>query len=157
MADYNLLVDKLNTDAERIEITNEVAELKTQNESESRDVDSIFAEKQGRLIGVAFSFHIILPIKDPIATFSCPGFNNDFFTGRSSQIERLEREIEEERHMADNLVSAMQPGLRDRYLELKNQNVQYQKDLEDMNQALDALNSKKAMYVKYSPLISTFN
>ena len=49
MADYNLLVDKLNTDAERIEITNEVAELKTQNESESRDVDSIFAEKQGRL------------------------------------------------------------------------------------------------------------
>ena len=78
MADYNLLVDKLNTDAERIEITNEVAELKTQNESESRDVDSIFAEKQGRLIGVAFSFHIILPIKDPIATFSCPGFNNDF-------------------------------------------------------------------------------
>ena len=59
--------------------------------------------------------------------------------------------------MADNLVSAMQPGLRDRYLELKNQNVQYQKDLEDMNQALDALNSKKAMYVKYSPFISTFN
>ena len=59
LADYNLLVDKLNTDAERIEITNEVAELKTQNESESRDVDSIFAEKQGRLIGVAFSFHII--------------------------------------------------------------------------------------------------
>ena len=51
----------------------------------------------------------------------------------------------------------MQPGLRDRYLELKNQNVQYQKDLEDMNQALDALNSKKAMYVKYSQLISTFN
>ena len=58
--------------------------------------------------------------------------------------------------MADNLVSAMQPGLRDRYLELKNQNVQYQKDLEDMNQALDALNSKKALYVKYSPLIITF-
>ena len=66
------------------------------------------------------------------------------YSGRASQIERLEREIEEERHMADNLVSAMQPGLRDRYLELKNQNVQYQKDLEDMNQALDALNSKKA-------------
>ena len=155
MADYNLLVDKLNTDAERIEITNEVAELKTQNESESRDVDSIFAEKQGRLNrGCVFTFILS---KDPIATFSCPGFNNDFFTGRSSQIERLEREIEEERHMADNLVSAMQPGLRDRYLELKNQNVQYQKDLEDMNQALDALNSKKAMYVEYSPLISTLN
>ena len=47
LADYNLLVDKLNTDAERTEITSEVAELKTQNESESRDVDAIFAEKQG--------------------------------------------------------------------------------------------------------------
>ena len=57
LADYNLLVDKLNTDAERIEITNEVAELKTQNESESRDVDSIFAEKQGRLNrGCVFTF-----------------------------------------------------------------------------------------------------
>ena len=153
MADYNLLVDKLNTDAERIEITNEVAELKTQNESESRDVDSIFAEKQGRLNrGCVFTFILyncyILAALVSIMIL---------FTGRSSQIERLEREIEEERHMADNLVSAMQPGLRDRYLELKNQNVQYQKDLEDMNQALDALNSKKAMYVKYSPLISTFN
>ena len=47
LADYNLLVDKLNTDTERVEITSEVAELKTQNESESRDVDSIFSEKQG--------------------------------------------------------------------------------------------------------------
>ena len=47
LADYNLLVDKLNTDAERTEITSEVTELKTQNESESRDVDSIFSEKQG--------------------------------------------------------------------------------------------------------------
>ena len=47
LADYNLLVDKLNTDAERTEITSEVTELKTQNESESRDVDAIFAEKQG--------------------------------------------------------------------------------------------------------------
>ncbi len=42
-----MLVDKLNTDAERTEITSEVTELKTQNESESRDVDAIFAEKQG--------------------------------------------------------------------------------------------------------------
>ena len=47
LADYNLLVDKLNTDAEQTEIKSEVAELKTQNESESRDVDAIFAEKQG--------------------------------------------------------------------------------------------------------------
>ena len=65
--------------------------------------------------------------------------------GRRGQIERFEEEIEQERNMADNLVSAMQPGLRERYLELKNRNVRYQTDLEEMNQALDALNSKKIM------------
>ena len=41
-------------------------------------------------------------------------------------IQNLETEIEQERNMADNLVSAMQPHLRDRYMQLKNQNVQYQ-------------------------------
>ena len=61
-----------------------------------------------------------------------------------NQIETLEREIEQERHMSDNLVSAMQPSLRERYTELKNTNLGYQRDLEGMNQALDALNSKRA-------------
>ena len=61
MADYNLLVDKLNTDAERTEITNEVSELKTQNESESRDVDSIFADKQGTIC-VIFNAYTVLEI-----------------------------------------------------------------------------------------------
>ena len=48
--------------------------------------------------------------------------------------------------MADNLVSAMQPALRERYIELKTANLQYQRDLEGMNQTLDGLNSKKAVY-----------
>ena len=39
---------------------------------------------------------------------------------------QLEVEIEQERNMADNLVSAMQPDLRDRYIQLKNQNMQFQ-------------------------------
>ncbi len=54
-------------------------------------------------------------------------------------------QLDQERHMADNLVSAMQPSLRDRYLELKNQNMEYQGALEKMNQELDSLNSRKAM------------
>ena len=65
---------------------------------------------------------------------------------RLNQIELLEREIDQERHMADNLVSAMQPALRERYIELKTANLQYQRDLEGMNQTLDGLNSKKAVY-----------
>ena len=39
---------------------------------------------------------------------------------------QLELEIEQERNMADNLVSAMQPDLRERYVQLKNQNMQFQ-------------------------------
>ena len=112
LGDYNLLVDKLNTDSERSEVTSEVAQLKVQNESESKEVEAIFAEKQSR----------------------------------EAQINVLEKEIDQERHMADNLVSAMQPNLRERYLELKTANMQYQKDLETMNQSLDSLSSKRAMY-----------
>ncbi len=41
-------------------------------------------------------------------------------------IAQLEQEIEQERHMADNLISAMQPELREKYLQLKEQSIQYQ-------------------------------
>jgi hypothetical protein len=48
LADHNLLVDKLNTDTEVILVQQESQEMASQNEADSRDVDSIFAEKQGR-------------------------------------------------------------------------------------------------------------
>ena len=48
LADYNLLVDKLNTDTEVILVRQEAQEMASQNEADSRDVDSIFAEKQAR-------------------------------------------------------------------------------------------------------------
>ena len=47
--------------------------------------------------------------------------------------------------MAENLVSAMQPKLRDRYLDLKHKNMDFQIALEKMNQELDGLNSRKAV------------
>ena len=33
---------------------------------------------------------------------------------REEELQRLEQEMEQERHMADNLVAAMKPELRDR-------------------------------------------
>ncbi len=48
LADYNLLVDKLNTDTEVLLVRQEAQEMASQNEADSRDVDSIFAEKQAR-------------------------------------------------------------------------------------------------------------
>ena len=49
LADFNLLVDKLNTDTEVILVQQEAQELASQNEADSRDVDGLFAEKQSRL------------------------------------------------------------------------------------------------------------
>ena len=46
MADYNLLVDKLNTDTDRADVEAEAAELKAANDAESREVEALFAEKQ---------------------------------------------------------------------------------------------------------------
>ncbi len=111
LADYNLLVDKLNTDTEVILVQQEASEMVRQNDSDSREVEALFAEKQSRAL----------------------------------QIQRLEQELEQEGNMADNLVSAMKPKLRDRYIELKNQNGEYQVALEQMNQELDSLNARKAM------------
>ena len=49
LADYNLLVDKLNTDSERGEVESEAAELKAANEADAKDVDVLFAQKQEKM------------------------------------------------------------------------------------------------------------
>ena len=46
LADYNLLVDKLNTDTDRADVEAEAAELKAANDAESKEVENLFAEKQ---------------------------------------------------------------------------------------------------------------
>lgn len=92
LADFNLLVDKLNTDTDRVEVEQEAAELKSQNDTLNREVEALFIEKQER----------------------------------EATIAQLEQEIGQERNMADNLVAAMQPELREKYLELQNRNIQYQ-------------------------------
>ena len=47
LADYNLLVDKLNTDSERSEVTGEVADLKVQNESEQQESPAKYKAQNG--------------------------------------------------------------------------------------------------------------
>ena len=49
LADYNLLVDKLNTDTDRADVEAEAAELKAANDAESKEVENLFAEKQVRV------------------------------------------------------------------------------------------------------------
>ncbi|CAN8001762.1 unnamed protein product [Ixodes persulcatus] len=80
MADHNLLLDKLNTDADMEDVREEYNELKGQNDQEARSVELLFEQRQDR----------------------------------ERQLRQLEEEIEEERHMADNLIAAMKPELRQR-------------------------------------------
>lgn len=48
MADYNLLVDKLNTDADMEDVKEEHRELKSQNDQEANSVELLFEQRQDR-------------------------------------------------------------------------------------------------------------
>ena len=48
LADYNLMMDKLNTDTERVEIEAEAEEVRAANASEAAEIENLFAEKQQR-------------------------------------------------------------------------------------------------------------
>ncbi|XP_014870040.1 intraflagellar transport protein 74 homolog isoform X1 [Poecilia latipinna] len=48
LADYNMLVDKLNTNTEMEEMINDYNRLKAQNDIEARSIDSIFTERRER-------------------------------------------------------------------------------------------------------------
>ncbi|XP_037533922.1 intraflagellar transport protein 74 homolog [Nematolebias whitei] len=48
LADYNMLVDKLNTNTEMEEMINDYSMLKAQNDNEAQSIDSIFTERQER-------------------------------------------------------------------------------------------------------------
>lgn len=46
LADYNLVVDKLNTDTAKEDVEMETKELKIQNNEESKKLEELFAHKQ---------------------------------------------------------------------------------------------------------------
>ncbi|XP_064626072.1 intraflagellar transport protein 74 homolog isoform X1 [Lineus longissimus] len=73
--------------------------------------------------------------------------NIDHLFGQKQEKEnvilQLERELDQERRMADNLVTNMNPEMRQRYMNLKDMNVHLLRQLESGQQELDALNTKK--------------
>ncbi|CAL4111956.1 unnamed protein product, partial [Meganyctiphanes norvegica] len=109
LADYNLLVDLVNTDTELGEIQLEHKELKEANDQEAQKLDIIFTRKQ-ELENIT---------------------------------KQLEKEIEEERHMGESLVEAMQPELRHKYMELRQVNTSLLQHLESTQLHLDTLDSRK--------------
>ncbi|XP_054713289.1 intraflagellar transport protein 74 homolog [Uloborus diversus] len=48
LADYNLLVDKINTDTEMSDVQQEYRDLKLQNEAEAESIDGLFEQRQER-------------------------------------------------------------------------------------------------------------
>ncbi|XP_042865474.1 intraflagellar transport protein 74 homolog isoform X2 [Penaeus japonicus] len=61
-----------------------------------------------------------------------------------SMMRQLEVDIEEERHMGESLLEAMQPNLRQKYFELRQTNTTLLQHLDQMQLELDALDNRKA-------------
>ena len=46
LADYNLLVDLMNTDTEQVDVVEETRELKEENDEKMTQLDAFFSQKQ---------------------------------------------------------------------------------------------------------------
>ncbi|XP_068222988.1 intraflagellar transport protein 74 homolog isoform X1 [Palaemon carinicauda] len=110
LGDYNLLLDLVNTDTEKLEIDEETKALKETNQENRDKLDALFTRKQDM----------------------------------ESMMRQLEGEIEEERHMGESLVEAMQPALQNKYLDFRNLNSSLLQHLDQMQHELDALENRKA-------------
>ncbi|XP_049816799.1 intraflagellar transport protein 74 homolog isoform X4 [Schistocerca nitens] len=65
---------------------------------------------------------------------------------KESQIQQIEIEIEQERHMADNLLGQMSPPLREHYAVLQKTNNELQRQMEELQQQLDTLTVQKTNF-----------
>ncbi|CAG2063271.1 unnamed protein product, partial [Timema podura] len=64
---------------------------------------------------------------------------------KDAQLQLLEKEIEQERHMTDNLLAAMSPELKSSYTQLQQTNSELQRQMEELQQELDVLTSRKSV------------
>ncbi|RXG55374.1 Intraflagellar transport protein 74-like protein [Armadillidium vulgare] len=109
LADYNALVDLMNTDTEQAEVIEDMMELKEENDHKMSKLDSLFSQKQEK----------------------------------ENYMRQLENEIEEARHMGENLIAAMNPGLKEKFMELRNVNSALMHDLDIVQQEIDNLDTKR--------------
>ncbi|CAG0896211.1 unnamed protein product [Darwinula stevensoni] len=109
LADYNLLVDKLNTDGDKEEMEAEIRELKERNEEQAAKVDQLFLQRQEK----------------------------------ERAIQQLENDIEQERHMSDTMIAALQPAMKEKYSELQGANTRLLARFEELQQQIDALETRK--------------
>ncbi|XP_056155468.1 intraflagellar transport protein 74 homolog [Lampris incognitus] len=112
LADYNMLVDKLNTNTEMEEVMNDFSILKAQNDRETESMDVIFTERQER----------------------------------EEAIRAIEDEIEKERCIADDVVKAMSPARREKYMAMMKVNKELIQELSVCQEELDALLTRKDTY-----------
>nr|CAD7398055.1 unnamed protein product [Timema cristinae] len=64
---------------------------------------------------------------------------------KDAQLQMLEKEIEQEHHMTDNLLAAMSPELKSSYTQLQQTNSGLQHQMEELQQELDVLTSRKSV------------
>ncbi|ERE84101.1 putative intraflagellar transport protein 74 like protein [Cricetulus griseus] len=119
LADYNMLVDKLNTNTEMEEVMNDYNMLKAQNDRETQSMDVIFTERQAYLV------HTWCTCR------------------KEKQIRSVEEEVEQEKQAADGIIKNMSPEKQVKYIEMKTTNEKLLQELDALQQQLDSLNIKK--------------
>ncbi|UYV82615.1 IFT74 [Cordylochernes scorpioides] len=112
LADYNLLVDKLNTDTEVSEVLIECSDLKLIADREAQMVEQLFEHRQEK----------------------------------EKQVKQLELELEQERHMTDNLIEAMKPELKEKYNQMKGMNQAVLEQQEQLQLQIDTLTARKVSF-----------
>ncbi|MGH0178178.1 UNVERIFIED_CONTAM: hypothetical protein FKN15_008375 [Acipenser sinensis] len=109
MNDVNMLVDKLNTNTEMEEVMNDVNMLRAQNDREAKSMDVIFTERREK----------------------------------EEMIRAIEEEIEREKQTADSIIKKMSPEKQAKYAHMKTNNEQLLQVMDSLQQELDTLNARK--------------
>ncbi|KAM4606025.1 intraflagellar transport protein 74 homolog [Polymixia lowei] len=112
LADYNMLVDKLNTNTEMEEVMNDFNILKAQNDREAESMDVIFTERRER----------------------------------EEAIRVIEVAIKKERRVADNILKAMPPAQREKYVAMTTANEDLLQEQSVHQEELEVLLTRKEAY-----------
>ncbi|KAB1280551.1 Intraflagellar transport protein 74-like protein [Camelus dromedarius] len=148
LADYNMLVDKLNTNTEMEEVVNDYNMLKAQNDRETQSMDVIFTERQAvnssKLDVLKENINLVTEI-EPCIEFEEPvrGILHTFDFRKEKQIRSVEEEIEQEKQAAEGIIKNMSPEKQVKYIEMKTTNEKLLQELDTLQQQLDSLNMKK--------------
>ncbi|KAB0390179.1 hypothetical protein E2I00_007974 [Balaenoptera physalus] len=145
LADYNMLVDKLNTNTEMEEVMNDYNMLKM---IEKHKVWILYLLKDKlppfTVISIEypiFNYKRLLNVRDE--SLCLVSVEEDLDFRKEKQIRSVEEETEQEKQAAEGIIKNMPPEKQVKYIEMKTMNEKLLQELDTLQQQLDSLNMKK--------------